>query len=59
MVSTVNWPDADDDDTLLPEAIADALDNDVACMVDTGDATPGMTTIVDLTDSSAPVIIRE
>ncbi|MBD5180234.1 MAG: threonylcarbamoyl-AMP synthase [Bacteroidales bacterium] len=59
MVSTVNWPDADDDDTLLPEAIADALDNDVACMVDTGDATPGMTTIVDLTDSSNPVIIRE
>ena len=59
MVSTVNWPGAEDGDTLLPAAIADALENDVACLVDTGDASPEMTTVIDLTDSTSPVIVRD
>ncbi|MDE6085023.1 MAG: threonylcarbamoyl-AMP synthase [Muribaculaceae bacterium] len=59
MVSTVNWTGADDDDTLLPAAIADALDNDVSYLVDTGEASSQLTTIIDLTDSSSPVTVRQ
>lgn len=58
MVSTVGWPGADDEDTLLPAAIADMLDNEVAMTVDTGEASPAVTSIIDLTDSSSPVTIR-
>lgn len=59
MVSTVGWSGAEDDDTLLPAAIADAFENEVSCAVDTGEASPALTTIIDLTDPSFPVTLRD
>lgn len=58
MTSTVSWPGADESDTLMPPAIAEALGRDVAFVVDAGNCTDALTTIVDLTDSSNPVTIR-
>lgn len=59
MASTAGWPGADDNDTLLPEAIADALSNELAYTVDTGEASPSMTTVIDITDPLNPVTLRE
>lgn len=58
MTSTVSWPGADDDDTLMPAAIADALEREVDYVVDAGDSTASLTSIIDLTDSTSPVTIR-
>lgn len=58
MTSTVSWPGADDDDTLMPAAIADALEREVDYVVDAGDSTPALTSIIDLTDSTSPVTLR-
>lgn len=58
MTSTVNWPDAEDEDTLMPAAIADALGQDVSLVVDAGDSTMAQTSVIDLTDSSNPVTLR-
>lgn len=58
MTSTVSWPGADDDDTLMPAAIADALEREVDYVVDAGDSTASLTSIIDLTDSTYPVTIR-
>ncbi|MCM1449847.1 MAG: L-threonylcarbamoyladenylate synthase [Clostridiales bacterium] len=59
MASTAGWQGADDEDTLLPEAIADALANDVAYTIDTGEAPRSMTTVIDITDSLNPVTLRQ
>lgn len=58
MTSTVSWPGADDDDTLMPAAIADALEREVDYVVDAGDSTVSLTSIIDLTDSTSPVTLR-
>lgn len=58
MTSTVNWTGADEEDTLMPVSIADAFMDDVALVVDAGDCTLALTSIVDLTDSSCPVTVR-
>lgn len=58
MTSTVTWPGADDEDTLIPAAIADALDRDVALVVDAGESSAAVSTIIDLTDSTNPVTLR-
>jgi len=58
MTSTVSWPGADDEDTLIPAAIADALDRDVAFVVDAGDSASVLTAVINITDSANPVILR-
>lgn len=58
MTSTVSWPGADDDDTLMPAAIADALEREVDYVVDAGDSTASLSSLIDLTDSTSPVTIR-
>lgn len=58
MVSTVDWPDADPEDTLLPAAIADKLSGNIELTVDTGEANPAMTSIINLVDSDSPIVVR-
>lgn len=58
--STADWPEAGDD-ILLPEAVADHFEHTgIDLFIDEGEcqSTPP-STIVDLTDSSSPVVIRE
>lgn len=59
MTTTVTWPGADDDDTLLPESIALALGHDVDYVIDAGESDGSLSTVIDLTDSSNPVILRD
>lgn len=58
--STADWPDAGDD-ILLPEAVADHFDHSgIELFIDEGECQSTLpSTIVDLTDSSSPVVIRE
>lgn len=58
MTSTVSWPGADDDDVLLVAAIASAMEGKVACVVDAGDSSPALTSVVSLLDSASPELIR-
>lgn len=59
MTSTVTWDGADEDDTLLPVAIADALEGKVEYTVDDGDSDGSLSRVISLLDSSNPVIVRE
>ena len=58
--STADWPDANEDIT-LPEAIADHFAHSgIDLFIDEGECLSTLpSTIVDLTDSSSPVVIRE
>lgn len=58
--STADWPDAGDD-ILLPEAVADHFEHSgIDLFIDEGECLSTLpSTIVDLTDSSSPVVIRE
>ena len=58
MTTTVAWNGADEEDTLLPESIALALEHDVDFVIDAGDSDGSLSAIVDLTDSANPVVIR-
>ncbi|MDE6224748.1 MAG: threonylcarbamoyl-AMP synthase [Muribaculaceae bacterium] len=58
--STADWNDSGDD-ALLPEAVADHFkDSGIDLIIDEGECQSTLpSTIVDLTDSASPVIIRE
>lgn len=59
MTTTVAWDGADDDDTLMPVSIAQALNGQVEYTVDDGDSDGSLSTVIDLTDSSNPIVVRE
>ena len=59
MTSTVTWPEADDADTLLPESIALAVGHEVDYVVDAGESDGSLSTVIDMTDSSNPVVVRQ
>ncbi|MDE7155453.1 MAG: threonylcarbamoyl-AMP synthase [Muribaculaceae bacterium] len=58
--STADWADSDDD-VLFPEAVADHFkDSGINLIIDKGECQSTLpSTIVDLTDSTSPIIIRE
>lgn len=52
-------PDPDDPQLItLPEALALKYDNDVDLMVDGGEGSESLTTVVDISDSSEPQLVR-
>ena len=59
MTSTVTWPEADDADTLLPESISLAVGHEVDYVVDAGESDGSLSTVIDMTDSSNPVVVRQ
>ena len=58
MTSTVSWPGAEEDDLLLVDAIAAAMDDKVAYVVDAGESTSALTSVISLIDSSSPEQLR-
>lgn len=58
--STADWPEAGED-LLIPEAVADHFEHSgIDLFIDEGECLSTLpSTIVDLTDSSSPVVIRE
>lgn len=58
MTTTVHWDGADDEDTLMPVAIAEALSGSVEYTVDSGDSDGTLSAIVNLMDSGNPVVVR-
>lgn len=58
MTTTVTWPGADDDETLSPDSIALAVGHEVDYVVDAGESDGSLSTVIDMTDSSNPLIVR-
>ncbi len=59
LTTNVDWPDAGDDIT-LPHAVADHYGPlGVAFTIDAGEGDTALSTVVDLTDSSNPEIVRQ
>jgi tRNA A37 threonylcarbamoyladenosine synthetase subunit TsaC/SUA5/YrdC len=48
-----------DTDITNPESLAMTFDSEVAVTIDGGDTLTTPSTVVDLTDSSAPVVVRQ
>ncbi len=59
LTTTVEWPDADNEDLCLPSAISLHYSDSVDAIVDGGDGGFLPTAVVSLLDSSEPEILRE
>lgn len=59
LTASVNVPAEDPDSVTDPDALALAYDNDVAIVADGGPGSAEPSTIVDITDSASPVLIRQ
>lgn len=58
-IMTTSIPYTDADEAVNPESIAMNHERDAAVMIDGGDGSTDVSTVVDLTDSSDPVILRQ
>lgn len=58
-IMTTSIPYTDADEAVNPESIAMNHERDAAVMIDGGDGSTDVSTVVDLIDSSDPVILRQ
>ncbi|MDE6489827.1 MAG: threonylcarbamoyl-AMP synthase, partial [Muribaculaceae bacterium] len=58
-IMTTSIPYDDVDEAMNPESIAMNFEREAAVMIDGGDGTTDVSTIIDLTDSSDPTILRQ
>lgn len=58
-IMTTSIPYTDPEEAVNPESIAMNHQRDAAVMIDGGDGTTDVSTVIDLTDSSEPVILRQ
>ena len=59
LTASVNVPAEDPDSVTDPDALALAYHNDVAIVADGGPGSAEPSTIVDITDSASPVLVRQ
>ena len=58
-IMTTSIPYDDVDEAMNPESIAMNFEREAAVMIDGGDGTTDVSTVIDLTDSSDPTILRQ